>query len=130
MPDLLTVDGIHTFIGQFHILEGVSLTVPAGSITAPLGGNGAGKNTTLRSIMGPPPPRTGSIPFDGEDITRLPAFPVAARGVGYVPEPRAVFPALPVEENLRLAERNRGALARHSDLIFDLFPDLKRFYKW
>ena len=130
MPDLLTVDGIHTFIGQFHILEGVSLSVPAGSITALLGRNGAGKSTTLRSIMGLLAPRTGTIRLDGEDITGLPAFHVAARGVGYVPEHRAVFRDLTVEENLRLAERKRGDLARHSDLIFDLFPDLKRFYKW
>ena len=129
MTDLLTVDGIHTFIGQFHILEGVSLAVPAGSITALLGRNGAGKTTTLRSIMGLLAPRTGSILLGGEEIGGLTAFGIAARGVGYVPEHRAVFRDLTVEENLRIAERKRGDLARHSDLIFDLFPDLKRFYR-
>ncbi len=129
MTDLLTVDGIHTFIGQFHILEGVSLAVPAGSITALLGRNGAGKTTTLRSIMGLLAPRTGSIRLGGEEIGGLTAFAIAARGVGYVPEHRAVFRDLTVEENLRIAERKRGDLARHSDLIFDLFPDLKRFYR-
>ena len=129
MTDLLTVDGIHTFIGQFHILEGVSLAVPVGSITALLGRNGAGKTTTLRSIMGLLTPRTGSIVLGGEEIGGLTAFGIAARGVGYVPEHRAVFRDLTVEENLRIAERKRGDLARHSDLIFDLFPDLKRFYR-
>jgi len=129
MTDLLTVDGIHTFIGQFHILEGVSLAVPVGSITALLGRNGAGKTTTLRSIMGLLAPRTGSIVLGGEEIGGLTAFGIAARGVGYVPEHRAVFRDLTVEENLRIAERKRGDLAHHSDLIFDLFPDLKRFYR-
>ena len=129
MTDLLTVDGIHTFIGQFHILEGVSLAVPVGSITALLGRNGAGKTTTLRSIMGLLTPRTGSIVLGGEEIGGLTAFGIAARGVGYVPEHRAVFRDLTVEENLRIAERKRGDLAHHSDLIFDLFPDLKRFYR-
>ncbi len=129
MTDLLTVDGIHTFIGQFHILEGVSLAVPAGSITALLGRNGAGKTTTLRSIMGLLAPRDGSIRLAGEEIGGLTAFGIAARGVGYVPEHRAVFRDLTVEENLRIAERKRGDLARRSDLIFELFPDLKRFYR-
>ncbi|HUS16721.1 MAG TPA: ABC transporter ATP-binding protein [Chloroflexia bacterium] len=129
MANLLTVEGIHTFIGQFHILEGVSLSVPAGSITALLGRNGAGKSTTLRSIMGLLAPQQGTIMLDGEEITGQTAFHIAARGVGYVPEHRAVFRDLTVEENLRIAERRRGDLARHSDLIFDLFPDLKRFYK-
>ncbi|HMA35785.1 MAG TPA: ATP-binding cassette domain-containing protein, partial [Chloroflexia bacterium] len=91
MAHLLTVEGIHTFIGQFHILEGVSLAVPVGSITALLGRNGAGKSTTLRSIMGLLAPRSGRIVFDGEEIGGQPAFHIAARGVGYVPEHRAVF---------------------------------------
>ncbi len=126
---LLVVENIHTFIGQFHILEGVSLTVRAGSITALLGRNGAGKTTTLRSIMGLNPPRMGSIRFAGEPIHGRPAYQIAQLGVGYVPEHRAIFRDLTVEENLRLAERRRGDLARRSDLIMSLFPDLKRFYR-
>ena len=129
MPNLLVIDTIHTFIGQFHILEGVSLEVQQGSITALLGRNGAGKTTTLRSIMGLLSPRTGRIVFDGQEIQGLPAYNIAALGVGYVPENRAVFRDLSVEENLRIAERRKGDLARRIDLIFDLFPDLKRLYK-
>lgn len=129
MTNLLELDTIHTFINQFHILEGVSLAVPAGSITALLGRNGAGKTTTLRSIMGLTPPRTGKIVFAGEEIQGKTTFSIAARGIGYVPEYRAIFKALTVEENLRIAERHKGDLARRSDLIFGLFPDLKRFLR-
>jgi branched-chain amino acid transport system ATP-binding protein len=128
MPNLLTVESIQTYIGQFHILEGVSLTVPQGSITALLGRNGAGKTTTLRSIMGLLAPRAGRIVLDGQDIAGRPAYNIAALGVGYVPEHRAIFRDLTVEENLKIAERRKGDLARHADLIFNLFPDLKRFY--
>ena len=127
--DLLQIESIHTFIGQFHILEGVSLRVPRGSITALLGRNGAGKTTTLKSIIGLYAPREGRIVFDGQPINGWPAYDVAALGIGYVPEHRAVFRDLTVEENLKIAERRKGDLARHADLIFDLFPDLKRFIK-
>ncbi|RMD77781.1 MAG: ABC transporter ATP-binding protein [Chloroflexi bacterium] len=126
---LLEVDTIHTFIGQFHILEGVSLKVRAGRITALLGRNGAGKTTTLRSIIGLNPPRSGSIRLAGEPINGRPAYEIAQLGVGYVPEHRAIFRDLTVEENLRLAERNRGDLVKRSDFIMSLFPDLKRFYR-
>ncbi|MEO6062041.1 MAG: ABC transporter ATP-binding protein [Thermoflexales bacterium] len=125
--DLLVVDAIHTFIGQSHILEGVSLRVPRGSITALLGRNGAGKTTTLRSIMGLLTPRSGTITFDGQALVGKRAYVIAALGIGYVPEHRAIFRALSVEENLQIAERKRGDLAKRSDLIFELFPDLKIF---
>jgi branched-chain amino acid transport system ATP-binding protein len=128
MPNLLTVESIQTYIGQFHILEGVSLTVPQGSITALLGRNGAGKTTTLRSVMGLLATREGRIVLDGQDIAGRAAYNIAALGVGYVPENRAIFRDLTVEENLKIAERRKGDLARHADLIFNLFPDLKRFY--
>jgi branched-chain amino acid transport system ATP-binding protein len=126
---LLTVEGIHTYIGQYHILEGVSLEVPRGSITALLGRNGAGKTTTLKTIMGLLAPRRGTVVFDGREIGGMPSYSIAALGVGYVPEHRAVFRDLTVEENLRIAERRRGDLARRSETIMELFPDLKRFYK-
>jgi len=129
MPNLLTIDAIHTFIGQFHILEGVSMEVPQGSITALLGRNGAGKTTTLKSIIGLLAPRIGRIIFDGQEIQGIPAYSVAALGVGYVPEHRAVFRDLSVEENLKIAERRKGDLTKKVDLIFELFPDLKRLYK-
>lgn len=127
--NILEVNNIHTFIGQFHILEGVSVTVPQGSITVLLGRNGAGKTTTLRSIMGINPASEGDILFKGESILRRRAFDVARMGVGYVPEHRAIFGALTVRENLELAQHQRGELERKADFIFELFPDLKRLYK-
>ena len=127
--NILTVKDIHTFIGQFHILEGVSVTVPRNSITVLLGRNGAGKTTTLKSILGLTPPRLGAVTFDGQEIQGKRAFDIAAMGIGYVPEHRAIFRDLSVEENLRIAEREKGDLERRADFIFGLFPDLKRLYK-
>lgn len=129
MSNILEVDTIHTFIGQFHILEGVSLRVPQGSITALLGRNGAGKTTTLRSIIGLNAPREGRVTFNGQAINGRPAYEIAALGIGYVPEHRAVFRDLTVEENLKIAERKRNDLANKADFIFEVFPDLKKFYK-
>lgn len=129
MSNILDVNDIHTFIGQFHILEGVSLEVPAGSITALLGRNGAGKTTTLKSILGLTPPSRGSITFNGQEIQGQLAYKIAAQGIGYVPEHRAIFTDLSVEENLRIAERQRGDLAQRADFIFGIFPDLKRLIK-
>lgn len=129
MNNILEVESIHTFIGQFHILEGVSLRVPQGSITALLGRNGAGKTTTLRSIIGLNAPREGRVTFNGQPINGRPAYEIAALGIGYVPEHRAVFRDLTVEENLKIAERKRNDLANKADFIFEVFPDLKKFYK-
>jgi branched-chain amino acid transport system ATP-binding protein len=126
MSSILEVRDIHTFIGQFHILEGVSVSVPQGGITVLLGRNGAGKTTTLRSIMGLTPPAQGTITFDGRAINGMSTHAIAALGIGYVPENRGIFKELTVRENLQLAERKRGDLAAKADLIFDLFPDLKR----
>jgi len=129
MTNILEVQGIHTFIGQFHILENVSLVVPEGSITVLLGRNGAGKTTTLKSILGLTPPRHGSVTFDGKEIQGKQAYDIASMGVGYVPEHRAIFRALSVAENLKIAERKKGDLDRKADFIFGLFPDLKRLYR-
>lgn len=126
MTVLLDVRDINTYIGQFHILEGISFEVPEGEIVALLGRNGAGKTTTLKSILGLTPPRTGDVVFEGKDLRGLHSFDVAAKGIGYVPENRAIFGALSVEENLRIAERSKGDLDRKSEFIFGLFPDLKR----
>ena len=123
---LLEIRDVHTFIGQFHILEGVSVEVPRGSVVALLGRNVAGKTTTLKTILGLTPARSGEFIFDGQEITGLRSFDIAAMGIGYVPEHRAVFSDLSVEENLRIAERRKGDLERKEDLIFGLFPDLKR----
>ena len=123
---LLHVNNIHTFIGQFHILEGVSIHVPKGKIVAILGRDGAGKTTTLKSILGLTPPSQGSILFDGQELQGQRSFEIAALGIGYVPEHRAIFRDLNVSENLKIAERKKGDLARKEAFIFDLFPDLKR----
>lgn len=126
---ILEVDAIHTFIGQFHILEGVTVKVRRNSITVLLGRNGAGKTTTLKSILGLTPPREGRVLFDGRELQGKRAYDIAAMGIGYVPEHRAIFRNLTVAENLRIAERKKGDLERRADFIFGLFPDLKRLYK-
>lgn len=129
MNEILTVENIHTYIGQFHILEGVNLHIQPQTITAILGRNGAGKTTTLRSIMGLTPIKHGSIVFEGRSIGHLRSFKVAQLGIGYVPEHRAIFKDLTVAENLQIAERKTGDFAQRADFIFDLFPDLKRLYR-
>lgn len=129
MENMLRLESIHTYIGQFHILEGVSIDVPRQSITVLLGRNGAGKTTTLKSIIGLTPPRHGKVIFDGNEVQGKRAYDIAAMGIGYVPEHRAVFRNLSVLENLKIAEKRRGDLDRKSDFIFGLFPDLKRLYK-
>ena len=123
---LLAVRDVHTFIGPFHILEGVGFEVDEGDIVALLGRNGAGKTTTLKTILGLTPASRGSVVFAGDDITTAATFDIASRGIGYVPEHRAIFSELTVEENLRIAERRKGDLDRRADLIFELFPDLER----
>jgi branched-chain amino acid transport system ATP-binding protein len=129
MTHVLEINQIQTFIGQFHILEDISVEVPEGSITVLLGRNGAGKTTTLKSILGLTPPSFGKVLFNGEEIQGLAPYKIASKGIGYVPEHRAIFNDLTVEENLRIAERKKGDFARRSDFIFTIFPDLKRLIK-
>ena len=102
---LLELEGVETYIGEYHILQGVSFTVRPGAITVLLGRNGAGKTTTLRTVMGLNPARRGRITFKGKDITRLRPHEVARLGIGYVPEDRGLFGGLTVAENLRVAVR-------------------------
>ena len=130
MNTLLHVDHIHTFIEQFHILEGVTVEVPANTVTVLLGRNGAGKTTTLRSIMGLNPPTQGKITYRGAPIHALRPYEIAQLGIGYVPDYRAIFRKLTVEQNLKIAERNQGELDNRLPLIFEIFPDLKRLYHW
>jgi branched-chain amino acid transport system ATP-binding protein len=118
---LLSVKDLHVYLGQSHVLQGVSFDVAEGGVTALLGRNGVGKTTTLRAILGLAE-RRGSIELGGEDVTRLPTHKVIRRGLGYVPEDRDVFRGLSVDENLRLAERNGGA---RYELVYDLFPELR-----
>ena len=126
MDTILDVRDIHTFIGQYHILQGVSVHVPKGSITALLGRNGAGKTTTLKSILGLIPPHQGKVIFEDREIQGMRSFNIASLGIGFVPEHRAIFRDLTVEENLKIAERKKGDFVRKQEFIFGLFPDLKR----
>ena len=126
MENLLEARDIHTFIGQYHILQGVSLEVPKGSITTLLGRNGAGKTTTLKSILGLTPPSQGRITLEGSQINGCRSYEIASMGIGYVPEQRSIFRDLTVGENLKIAERKQGDLERKQEFIFGLFPDLKR----
>jgi branched-chain amino acid transport system ATP-binding protein len=126
---LLTLEGVHTHIGQYHILQGVDLAVPRDAMTVLLGRNGAGKTTTLRTIMGLWQPSRGRIRFDGHDIGGLATPDIALAGVGYVPESMGVFSDLTVAENLRLAARKGPVDAARLDWIFGFFPALKRFWQ-
>ncbi len=126
MNYLLDIQNIHTFIGQYHILQGVNVRVPKGSVTALLGRNGAGKTTTLKTILGLTPPREGKVILQGREIQGMRSFDIAALGIGFVPENRAIFRDLSVEENLKIAERRKGDYARKQDFLLNLFPDLKR----
>ncbi len=122
---ILRLTHVSTFIGQFHILQDVSLEVPAGEVTVILGRNGAGKTTALRSVMGLAPPAGGNISFMGERLNGLPPYATARRGIGYVPEDQAVFTVLTVEENLQLANRRRDRASRERlKFVLDIFPDL------
>jgi branched-chain amino acid transport system ATP-binding protein len=127
---LLTLSGVHTHIGQYHILQGVDLVVPRGALSVLLGRNGAGKTTTLRTIMGLWKASSGKIVFDGRDITRLPTPDIARAGIAYVPESMAVFSELTVRENLYLAARSGPLDNARVDWICGFFPALKRFWNY
>ena len=122
---LLTVQGIETFYGETQVLFGASLSVRPGEVLALLGPNGAGKTTTLRSILGLTPARRGTIVFDGRDITREPTHRIAARGVGWVPDDRRVFPTLTVARNLEIARKKTRFRAWPLSECFALFSALE-----
>ena len=129
MPDpLLTLAGVHTHIGHYHILQGVDLALPRGGMTVLLGRNGAGKTTTLRTIMGLWRASRGTIRFAGEDVTARPTPDIASAGIAYVPENMSVFSGLTVRENLVLAARAGKIDAARLEWIFSLFPALQRFF--
>jgi branched-chain amino acid transport system ATP-binding protein len=129
---LLTLEGVHTHIGAYHILHGVDLQVPRGQLTMLLGRNGAGKTTTLRTIMGLWQASQGRITFNGQDITRLHTPAIAALDIAYVPENMGIFADLTVKENMLLAAR-QAKHARDMDeerlqWIFKLFPAVEKFW--
>lgn len=119
---------IHTFLGNSHILQGVSLDIEKGSIIALLGRNGVGKSTTLKSIIGITPPQKGSILLKGEEIVGQRSYKVCRRRIGYVPEERRIFPSLTVRENLLIGMQPAQKVNNPwtVDKIFEYFPHLKR----
>ncbi len=132
---MLEIEGINTFRGPAHVLNGVSLTVGAREVVCLVGRNGAGKTTTIESINGLLPMRSGTVRFRGEDISRLPAHKRAQRGIGYAPEGASIFPDLTVSENLMisrwLSEKSVRARGDDSevgeDRVFAVFPEIRAF---
>ena len=123
---MLEVEGIHTYYGLSHILFGVSLKVSKGEVVSLLGRNGAGKSTTMRSIMGLTPPRKGTIRFKGTRITGKKAYLIARMGMGYVPDDRRVFADLTVDENLEISTRkDNGHAVWSREAAYELFPALR-----
>jgi branched-chain amino acid transport system ATP-binding protein len=127
--DLLTLAGVHTHIGHYHILQGVDFAVPRGKLAMLLGRNGAGKTTALRTILGLWRASAGSIRFESADIARRDTPDIANLGIAYVPESMGIFAGLTVHENLVLAARNGPPDEKRLDWIFRYFPPMKRFWQ-
>jgi branched-chain amino acid transport system ATP-binding protein len=129
-PELL-VDDVHSYYGDSHVLQGVSLSLAKGAAVAVLGRNGVGKTTLMRTIIGFTPARRGRVMFAGRDVTRLPAYRIAQAGIALVPQGRRVFTSLTVRENLEIARgRSAGAGSRvpaqfSFEAVVDLFPRLR-----
>ncbi len=122
---MLEVEDLHAYYGKSHILQGISLRVDAGEIVSLLGRNGAGRSTTIKTIMGEVPP-AGVVRFKGERIDGLPSHRIARKGLGYVPENRDIFPGLSVRENLLLGMKSKKQNGRWTlDDMFNLFPLLR-----
>ena len=125
---LLEIENIHTYYGNIHALKGVSLTVEEAEIVSLIGGNGAGKSTTLNTISGITPPRVGKIRLAGEDLSEFKAHDIVSKGVVQVPEGRRVFSEMSVAENLQMgafALPNNQKNAQNLERVYTLFPRLK-----
>ncbi|WKZ45272.1 MAG: ABC transporter ATP-binding protein [Anaerolineales bacterium] len=125
---MLNVDNIHTYYGNIHALNGISLKIEKGEIVTLIGGNGAGKTTTLRTISGLLKPREGQITLDGEDLIHYKPHEVVYKGVSMVPEGRGVFARMSVTENLEMgafSRKDKQEVTRNLDRVFNLFPRLK-----
>src|SRR5436305_11779375 len=126
---LLELEDIHVHYGKVEALKGVSLGVEDGEIVSLIGGNGAGKSTTLKTISGLRPVTSGRIRFEGDDIVGVPAHRLVERGISQAPEGRGIFPGMTVTENLEMgayARRGgRGAVAEDFERVFQLFPRLR-----
>lgn len=124
---LLSVDDIHTYYGESHVLEDVSIDVYEGEVVALIGRNGVGKTTTLRSILQLTPPREGSIRYQGNELVRMQTDEIAQRGIGWIPEDRRVFSQLTVAENIRIAVPAGGDVSGAQKSMYEIFPALDRF---
>jgi branched-chain amino acid transport system ATP-binding protein len=125
---LLSVENLHVSYGAIKALHGVSLKVPTGSIVTLIGANGAGKSTTLRALSGLVKSTAGSIKYDGQDISKVPAHKIVGRGLCHVPEGRMIFANLTVHENLKMGaylQHDRKWIAEQAEYVFGLFPRLK-----
>lgn len=123
---MLDIEKIHAFYGQSHVIQGVSLRVDSDEVVCLLGRNGAGKSTTLKSIMGIISPRSGTIAFKKQNIVGLRTFKIARLGIGYVPEDRRIFPNLTVVDNLEMGIQKAGKREWTVERVFDVFPALKK----
>jgi branched-chain amino acid transport system ATP-binding protein len=126
---ILEIENVHTYYGDSHVLQGVSLKIEKGDVVALLGRNGAGKTTLVHTIIGFNPPRSGKITFDGVDITYLKTHLIARLGIGLIPQGRRVFRSLTVNENLDIAARPGHALNFSMDEVFSLFPNLRARFR-
>lgn len=126
---MLKVDNIHTYYGNIQALKGISLEVNKGEIICLIGANGAGKSTTLMSISGIEPPRSGSVILEGIDITGMPPHKIVTMGMSQVPEGRRIFPQLSVLENLDMGaylRTDKEEKKRDLEYVFELFPILSQ----
>ena len=124
---MLEIKDLYVSYGMMEVLHGVSVTVEDKELVSIIGPNGAGKTTLIKTCMGLVKPTSGSILYDGEDITRLPAHKRAAMGIGYVPEGRRVFGKLTVEENLQMGAydlKDKTQIKNNIDMVYDIFPRL------
>jgi branched-chain amino acid transport system ATP-binding protein len=125
---VLRLDDVHTNIGQYQVLHGITLNVPEGGVYVLLGRNGAGKTTTLRTIMGLWRARAGAIVFRHHDITAMHTADIAGLGIAYVPENMGIFGGLTVEENMRLASATGRFEPERLERVYALFPAMETFW--
>lgn len=127
---VLKVEGVHTYIGQHHILQGVSFDAEADTVTVLIGRNGAGKSTTIKTVMGLLPPSKGRILYKGGEIQKKKPYAIARMGIGFVPEDMGIFSGLTVEENMRVAmlAEDKAAYQR-LERTLHMFSDLRKFWK-
>lgn len=127
---VLSVEGVHTFIGRHHILQGLSFQARSEAVTVLIGRNGAGKSTALKTVIGLHTPSEGRIVYRGRETSRMKPYHIARMGIGFVPEDLGIFSELTVEENMRVAMfRENEATKARLETIFEIFTDLKKFWK-